>query len=65
VEVELYCSTQGASMVYTFGDEPEPRHWTLYTGPITLPTGPSTLRARAVRIGYADSVESVARFTVT
>jgi len=64
-EVELYCSTQGASIAYTLSDEPEPEHWSLYTGPITLPPGATSIRAKAVRIGYTPSAEAVARFTVT
>jgi N-sulfoglucosamine sulfohydrolase len=53
----LYCATQGASIAYTFdaGDEP---HWQLYTGPIRLPKGVSTLRAKAIRYGYHHSEEA-------
>lgn len=61
--VQLYCATQGASMAYTFeeGDDP---HWQLYGEPLRLPAGQTTLRARAIRIGYGESLESVATFRV-
>lgn len=65
VDIDLYCSTQGASMTYTFSEEAEPRDWQLYTGAIRLPAGASTLRAKSVRIGYKDSHEVAARFVVT
>jgi N-sulfoglucosamine sulfohydrolase len=61
--VQLYCATQGASMAYTFeeGDDP---HWRLYGEPLRLPVGQTTLRARAIRIGYRESPESVATLRV-
>jgi hypothetical protein len=62
--VQLHCATQGASMAYTFGAGKSP-HWLLYTGPLRLPRGQTTLRARAIRIGYAESEERCAAFTVT
>jgi arylsulfatase A-like enzyme len=40
-------------------------HWLLYTGPLRLEPGKWLLRAKAVRIGYADSAESRAYFEVT
>ena len=61
--IQLYCSTQGASIAYTL----DPKHtarWLLYTGPIRLPQGLTTIRAKAVRIGYADSPELSATFEV-
>jgi arylsulfatase A-like enzyme len=63
VLVQLYCATQGASMAYTFesGDEP---YWSLYTEPLRLPVGQTPLRAKATRIGYRESLESSATFTV-
>ncbi|MFB6151553.1 MAG: sulfatase-like hydrolase/transferase [Haloarculaceae archaeon] len=39
-------------------------HWHLYTGPIELPEGETTVRAKAVRYGYAESEERTATFTV-
>jgi N-sulfoglucosamine sulfohydrolase len=62
--LQLHCATQGASIAYTF-DAGEAARWLLYTQPIPLPPGRTTVRAVAVRIGYADSEERVASFTVT
>ena len=47
------------------GDRDGEKGWQLYTEPIDLPPGDTTVHARAVRIGYLDSPESVAEFTVT
>jgi hypothetical protein len=62
--VQLYCATQGASMAYTTEAHDSPR-WRLYTGPIRLPPGTSTIRAVAIRIGYQQSEQRTASFTVT
>ena len=62
--LQLHCATQGASMAYTFEDGDSP-HWQLYSGPLRLPAGETTIRARAIRIGYAESEERRATFTVT
>lgn len=62
--LQLHCATQGASIAYTFESGESP-HWLLYSRPISLPVGSSTLRARAIRIGYKESGESTARFEVT
>jgi N-sulfoglucosamine sulfohydrolase len=62
--VQLYCATQGASVACTFEEGESPR-WQLYTTPLPLPPGTSTLRARAIRIGYRESEEARATFTVT
>jgi hypothetical protein len=61
--VQLHSATQGASIAYTFdaGDEP---HWRLYSRPLRLPDGESTLRAKAIRIGYQESEERAATFVV-
>jgi hypothetical protein len=60
--VQFYNATQGASMAYQLeGDT----HWRLYTGPIRLQEGQNTLSAKAIRIGYKESEEKVATFTVT
>ena len=59
--------SKGAHVIaclFAFSDEPEPRHWGLYTGPIPLPPGRSALRAKAIRIGYKTSTEAVGRFEV-
>ncbi len=61
--LQLYCATQGASMGYTF-EEGDDAHWHLYTQPLRLPPGETTLRAKAIRIGYEESAESVATFVV-
>ena len=50
-------------MAYTF-EEVEKPHWLLYTKPLSLPEGKVTLRAKAIRIGYKESKESVATFVV-
>lgn len=50
-ELSLICATEGASIRYAFGDG----DWTLYTGPVQLESGETTVRATANRYGYADS----------
>lgn len=61
--IMLYATTQGASIAYTLEEGPDPR-WKLYTGPVVLPPGNTTIRAKAVRIGYQDSEEATASYTV-
>ena len=61
--VQLHCATQGASIAYTV-EAGEEAHWLLYSEPIRLPMGATTLRARAIRIGYRESDEVSARFEV-
>ncbi len=63
VLLQLHCATQGGSIAYTFeqGDDP---HWLLYSEPLILPAGITTIRARAIRIGYRESRESKAAFSV-
>jgi len=61
-------SKQGRKMyerlqVYTTEPGEDP-HWRLYTGPIDLPDGETTLRAKAVRYGYEASDERRATFSV-
>jgi len=62
--LQLHCATQGASIAYTFegGDDP---HWQVYSGPLRLTEGEHALRAKAIRIGYAESQERRGAFTVT
>ena len=55
-EVAIYVPTQGASIGYTTDEGSSPR-WRLYTGPI-LVDRPMTLRAKAIRYGYKESVET-------
>lgn len=62
--VQLYCATQGASMRYTLDDGDDAR-WLLYSAPIRPGPGTHTLRTRSIRIGYAESEERTATFTVT
>jgi len=59
----LYCPTQGASIGYTFQKGTHP-HWNLYTGPIKLPSGKSTISVKAVRYGYKESKQRIATFNV-
>jgi arylsulfatase A-like enzyme len=61
LELVIYVPTQGASIGYTT-DDGEAAVWRLYTGPI-LVDRPMTIRAKAIRYGYKESVET--RLTVT
>ena len=63
MRLQLHCATQGASIAYTF-DEGESPRWQLYTEPFGLPVGTTTVRTRAIRIGYKESDERKATFTV-
>lgn len=63
VQVQIHCATQGASIAYTLDPNPSPA-WKLYTGPVSLPVGETVLRARAIRIGYQESIERQAIFVV-
>jgi hypothetical protein len=59
--LQLHTSTQGASIAYRFNREP---HWRLYTAPIRLQEGKTTITTKAIRIGYKESVERKGTFTV-
>ena len=61
IEVVVYVPTQGASIGYTTDDGTTPK-WHIYTGPI-LVDRPMTLRAKAIRYGYKESVETRVTFT--
>ena len=61
VLLQLHCATQGASIAYAFEQGDAPR-WLLYAEPLRLPLAATTVRARAIRIGYKESKESVATF---
>ena len=63
VLLQLHSATEGASIAYTSdpGNEPD---WQLYTAPLRLPGGETTIRAKAVRIGYQNSLERRAVFRV-
>jgi arylsulfatase A-like enzyme len=62
--LQLHTATQGASMGYTFDAGPD-AGWHLYTQPIRLPEGSTTIRAKAIRIGYAESKETTLAISVT
>jgi N-sulfoglucosamine sulfohydrolase len=59
-EISIYVPTQGASIAYTTEDGESPR-WRLYTGPLRV-AAPMMLRAKAIRYGYKESLETRARF---
>ncbi|QCT01488.1 sulfatase [Paenibacillus algicola] len=59
--VQLHCSTQGASIAFKLDDNTD-APWSLYTGEIRITEGAAKLRARAIRIGYLESVETVLEF---
>ncbi|MEM7032062.1 MAG: sulfatase-like hydrolase/transferase [Chloroflexota bacterium] len=61
--VELHCATQGASITYTTDAGGDVR-WRLYTRPLKLEMGTTTIRTKAIRIGYLESDEKQADFTV-
>ncbi len=63
VLIQLYCSNQGASIGYTFQQDENPR-WLLYTKPFLLEKGKTILRVKATRIGYKESEEIKATFTI-
>ena len=63
VLLQMHCATQGASIACTF-DEGDDARWLLYSEPLRLPAGETTVRARAIRIGYEESRESRAVFNV-
>ncbi len=56
--LQLHCSTQGASIAYTT-ERGEDVGWQLYTEPLRLPKGETTVRAKAIRIGYKESDENI------
>ena len=55
---------QAHSAVAAGNTDSNTEHWQLYTRPIRLPAGVTTVRARCCRIGYADSDERRATFRV-
>ena len=62
--VQLHCATQGASIAYTT-EANQQAQWQLYTEPLRLQEGTTTLRTKAIRIGYKESEERSSTFTVT
>ncbi len=61
--LQLYCSTQGASIAYTT-EQDEDARWQLYTEPLRLPKGETVVSAKAIRIGYKESDEKSLKFKV-
>lgn len=61
--LQLHSTTQGASIAYTFEDGDDVI-WQLYTRPLKLAPGKTTIRTKAIRIGYLESEERVATFEV-
>ena len=64
VLLQMHCATQGASIAWTL-EEGDAARWRLYVDPIRLEAGTTRVRAKAVRIGYDESPEVCAAFTVT
>jgi hypothetical protein len=62
--LQLHCSTQGASIAYTTEQEDDAR-WKLYTEPLHLSKGETTVRAKAIRIGYRESEEKTIHLKIT
>ncbi|MDE0315990.1 MAG: sulfatase-like hydrolase/transferase [Candidatus Poribacteria bacterium] len=62
--LQLHCSTQGASIAYTT-EQGEDVRWQLYTQPLRLPKGETTVRTKAIRIGYKESDEKSLTVTVS
>ena len=63
VLVQMHCTTQGASIAYTFDTGSKPQ-WLLYTDPLRIEKGKAHLRARAIRIGYRESEETRAVISI-
>ncbi len=61
--LSFYCSTHGASIVYTLEEVADP-HWNLYSGPLHLKPGTYNFRIKAVRYGYKDSGEITGSFII-
>ncbi len=56
IVARLSCLTEGASIGYTTETGPAAR-WALYSRPLEF-SGPTTLRAKAIRYGYEESDET-------
>ena len=61
--LQLHCSTQGASIAYTT-EQGDDARWQLYTDPLRLSKGKTTVRAKAIRIGYRESEEKTIHLEV-
>ena len=62
IEVRLSCATDGATIVYSTEAGATP-HWLLYSRPLTI-SATATLRVKCARLGYQDSAERRATFTI-
>jgi N-sulfoglucosamine sulfohydrolase len=62
-KVTVNCSTDGASIVYTTDVKSRAAQWRLYTGPIAVDRT-TTLRVRACRLGFKDSPDVQATYTI-
>ncbi len=62
--LQLHVSTQGASIGYTM-EQGEDVHWKLYSEPLRLTPGEYTIRTKAIRIGYKESEERIAKFIIS
>ena len=62
IEVRLSCATDGATIVYSSEAGATP-HWLLYSRPLTI-SATATLRVKCARLGYQDSAERRATFTI-
>ncbi len=60
IDVAISSPSEGASISYTLDESEEPE-WQLYVESVVV-EGDATLRARAVRYGYAESGETRSRF---
>jgi hypothetical protein len=50
------------NILWSSCEDLNPQHWLLYTGPISLPSGQTTLQARAIRYGYQESEQAIGMF---
>jgi hypothetical protein len=64
VQVSLACTTSGATIRYTTDGSSPTASSTAYSGPFTL-TSSATVKAKAFKSGYNDSVAASAGFTIT
>lgn len=56
VSISIYCPTQGASLVYQWGNNPQ-AGWKFYAGPFYPEKGEHRIRVKAIRYGYRESEE--------
>jgi len=62
VSVKIVCATEGASIAYTT-EQSASAHWNLYTKEILIDRS-MTLRVKACRLGYKDSLEIQTNFQI-